>query len=337
MVDIKGQLTNKNWICQELHSAIENTLKNKHKVLLFLNRRGYAPIVICSGCGFKIPCPNCSITLVWHKQINKMICSYCDFTQTLKQSCPQCQSESWSACGPGVERIQETITKIFPYAKTCIVSKDTMSTQNKISSLLDNIKDHGIDIIIGTQIITKGFNFPNLSLIGVIDADFALYGSDLRAKEKTFQILHQVSGRPGREGNKSKVLIQTYFSSSDFMQTLANNDFIKFVKSELIQRKAHNLPPFKKACKILITSKKQQNSIDIAKQICQNIYNQGIFKILGPTDARTVKINKEYRVKILLIENDVLSIHKAVNNSIKNMKIPSSVKVKIDIDPYDFD
>lgn len=325
------------WICESMYSKIIMTLQNGNQVLLFLNRRGYAPLVLCSKCGFREKCPFCTTWLVLHKQVSLLKCHQCGHTSCIPEVCKQCSAQkSMIPCGPGVERIEEELKQKFPKYKIAIASRD--KPYDKIIDLtLQNFAANQIDILIGTQIITKGHHFPNLMMVGVIDADIGLFGENIRALETTFQLLHQVGGRSGREQNQGTVCIQTYFPNSQFMQLVQKNDFISFINYELEQRKQANLPPFSRAVKILISSHNKTHAEKYANQLrfivpCENKQ----IRLLGPVDARIAQINKEHRIRMLLLAEKSFDINSYITNWLKSVKKPSNTKIKIDVDPYDF-
>jgi primosomal protein N' (replication factor Y) len=325
----------KSWICAEMYEKIGTALKNGNQVLLFLNRRGYAPLILCSNCGFRQKCTYCSAWLVLHKTQWTLRCHHCSHSKYIPKICINCgEKDSQIPCGPGIERIAEELQIKFGNYKIAIASRD--KPYNKaIETTLRNFAAHKLDILIGTQIITKGHHFPNLTMVGVIDADIGLSGENIRTLESTFQLLHQVGGRSGREQKAGLVCIQTYFPNSKFMQLVKENDFTGFLQWELNQRKTANLPPFSKAIKILISSSCKVNAEKYASELRFKHSSQDKVKLFGPIDARISQINKEHRIKMLLIAEKDVNIKDHIERWLESIKKPSKVRVKIDIDPYD--
>jgi len=335
IVDV-SKLPKGKWIDARLKAAISNTLNNKEQVLLFLNRKGYAPAILCKLCSFKFACDNCSTLLVFHKVQNKLLCHYCGYKKLLVKKCPSCEEEGGLiACGPGIERIAEEIQKDFGDFRIEIVSKDTMKPK-MIREILRKIENYETDIIIGTQIITKGYHFPKLNLVGVVDADLGLHGADLRSAERTFQLLYQVSGRAGRESGKSSVYIQTYQPNSLVINAIKNGRMEEFMEYELTQRQKSQMPPFAKFCSIILSCSKEELVMDVSKQLVNSAPVIKDIKILGPSPNVIFKIKNKYRVRIIFISPKAFNLQKYISTVLLSVKIPSSIFIKIDIDPYDF-
>ena len=330
---------NKSWISNTLIKEIEKKLSNKEQVMLYINRRGYAPLVLCGKCGDRLCCPNCNVYLTAHNKDNtKCHCHHCGYNMPLPKICKKCNSENpWVLCGPGIERIEEEVKICFPNAKITVISSDIITSQSRLNNIINEITNNNIDIIIGTQIVVKGHHFPNLTLVGVIDGDMSLSSSDLRANENTFQILTQVSGRAGRDCKKGQVFIQTYNPENPVMVAIKNNDRNSFIESELKDRKLLNMPPFSKLAAIILSSKNKTN-LDIAcellrKQMPININNLTVY---GPIDAPLSYIKNNYRKRFLMIADKKLNLQFIIKKWIENIKFPYNVVVKVDIDPYNF-
>jgi primosomal protein N' (replication factor Y) len=325
----------KSWLCAEMYEKISNALSNNNQVLLFLNKRGYAPLILCSSCGLRQKCNYCSSWLVLHKTQWILKCHHCNHSKSVPNICPNCAAkDSQIPCGPGIERIAEELQIKFGNYKIAIASRD--NPYNKAMDLtLRNFTENKVDILIGTQIITKGHHFPNLTMVGVVDADVGFSGENIRTLENTFQLLHQVGGRSGREQKEGLVCIQTYFPNSKFMQLLKENDFISFIHWELDQRKKANLPPFSKAVKILISSSYKLDAEKYASNLRLNHIINDKVKLFGPVDARIAQINKENRIKMLLVAEKDLNIKDYIDKWMSSTKKPSKVRIKIDVDPYD--
>jgi len=338
IIDLKTEKLKKDsYISTKLKERISECLDKKQQTLLFINRRGYAPIVLCQKCGYKINCPHCSCTLTKHKFIHKTICHYCGHTANIPNVCPECNSkESFLSYGTGVERIEEEIQKYFPQARTLLMTSDSIKNSKDNENVLNKILNLEVDIIIGTQMVAKGHHFPELTLVGIIDADIGLFGGDLRSSEKTYQMLTQVAGRAGRESKyESKVVLQTYSSENLIIQYIAQNNKNALLDFEEQSRKLSGLPPFGKMACILLKGKNSQQTFDLARKIVIQIPSHKLIEILGPSPAIMHKIDKYYRYKIIIKTDKKINIQKLISTYI-NPNIPSSIKIKIDIDPYDF-
>ena len=338
IVDMReANLDYNKWISHSLKDKISENLVNKNLSLLFLNRRGYAPLKLCNSCGHRLKCRNCESWLVEHKKDNILICHQCGITQKFENKCKSCgEEETLISCGPGVERIEEEIMGYFPEVKIEILSSDTVKNPQAMSTLLEKIQNSEIDIIIGTQMISKGHNFKNLTLVGIIDADMSLSGGDLRASEKAFQVLHQVSGRAGRENKKGIVLIQTYDPENQVIEALKKNNRDSFLTMEKDFRKVANLPPFGRLVSIIISSKDQyklERFGNTLKEIAPNFEN---VSILGPAPAPIFYLRGKFRYRFLIKTKKEINIQKVIKIWLQSIKTPSAIKLVIDIEPYSF-
>ena len=233
------------WLAPALRAALAETLEAGEQALLFLNRRGYAPLTLCRACGHRFHCPNCSAWLVEHRFAGTLDCHHCGFQRVQPPACPACETEgSFAACGPGVERLAEEVDGAFPGARWAVLTSDTVRGPGQVQDLVDAIVKHEIDVLIGTQMVAKGHHFPQLTLVGVVDADLGLAGGDMRAAERTYQLLHQVGGRAGRGGRPGRVVLQTYAEEHPVIEALAAGDRDSFMEKEAAAREAHGLPPF---------------------------------------------------------------------------------------------
>lgn len=337
IVDMRQEkLPPNSWLSTPLVHAIQENLAKKEQVLLFLNRRGYSPLVLCKLCGYRFTCPSCSAWLVMHKVNKRLECHHCGYQSRLHNKCPTClEDNSLTACGPGVERIEEEATRLFPTSKIAVVSKDQMLKLQKMQELLHKMESQEIDILIGTQMITKGYHFPNLTLVGVIDADIGIVGGDLRSSERTYQLLHQVSGRAGREDKKGIVLLQTYYPENIVLTTLKNGDEEKFIQYEIASRQSSAMPPFTKMASIILSSNNEDKVLDLAKKLVA-LAPESNLRILGPAKASIYRLANKYRYRILLIADKKFNLQKYLTLWLSPIKIPSSCQVKIDIDPQSF-
>lgn len=247
------------WLAPTLVNALKENLDKGEQSLLFLNRRGYAPLTICRDCGHRIQCPNCTAWLTEHRRSKSLVCHHCGYTTSIPSCCPECHSEEGlTACGPGVERVAEEVSRRFPLARIGVLSSDITSTLNDVSEVIRKMEDHEIDILIGTQILAKGHHFPSLTLVGIVDADLGLMGSDLRASETTFQLLSQVAGRAGRGEKKGTVYLQTLYPENAVLQALLTNDRERFVSLEKDSRRLLKLPPFGKLAALVVSGANQE-------------------------------------------------------------------------------
>ena len=335
----KEKLKKDQWLSERLIKEISQTLKKKQQTLLYINKRGYAPVIICKSCGHKIICKNCSSYLVEHLKNKKLLCHHCGhsiLTKGLK--CPSCQNNDshFIDYGAGIEKIFTEISKTFPLAKICLFSSDHIKSQDELEFKVKQIKDHEYDIIIGTQLITKGYHFPNLACVGIIDADMTLKGGDLRASEKTYQALYQVSGRAGRAQTKGRVIIQTYYPENETIQSLAQLDRDAFYENEIYYRKLNNLPPSGKMAAIIVSG----NNIAKVREQCSimfgSIPNISELEIYGPAPAPLSKLKGRHRQRFLIHDKKARNMQKIVNAWLKNSKSLSSVNISVDIDPFSF-
>ncbi|MCP5377820.1 MAG: primosomal protein N' [Rickettsiaceae bacterium] len=338
IIDMRNiELEQNNWLSKPLITAINTTLGQGNQCLLFLNRRGYAPLMLCKACGYRFQCSKCSASMVTHKSRKLMECHHCGIISKIYDTCPECHHDnSLILCGTGIERIEEEVKRLFPDSRIKVISKDQNTKTNQVQTLLHEMEIGNIDILIGTQIVTKGYHFPKLSLVGVVDADLGFLGGDLKSVEKTFQLLHQVGGRAGREQNtKGKVLLQTYFPENKALIALAQGKEKEFIEIEMLSRKEAQMPPFTKMAVINIAGKYQEKTCSIANYIVQKAPISSA-RILGPAEALIFKLSGRYRYRILIICERTFNIQKYISLWFGNCKIPSSFQIKIDIDPYNF-
>ncbi len=335
VVDMRKENIEKDsWISPTLKSAITEKLNNNEQVLLFLNRRGYAPLTICKSCGYKIECKKCDSYLVHHKSKNKVICHQCGFTDKFMKSCPSCNVEdSLLQYGPGIERITEEVVKLFPKNNVSSISSDNAKS---VIDILSSLEKGDTDIVIGTQIISKGYHLPNLTLVGVIDADLGLASSDLRASENTFQLLQQVSGRSGREEKQGRALIQTYYPEHPVIKSLTNSNREEFIDAELSSRKRLELPPYGRLTNITISDINEERLVNFCKKLSTLIPKSKRLIVLGPAPAPITKIRNRYRYKFLLKTDKNANIQEFIKQWLSRVKKPNSVRIMIDVDPYNF-
>jgi len=325
------------WLAPTLCKALEDNLKKGEQSMLFLNRRGYAPFMICRDCGARLQCPNCTAWLTEHRNVKKLICHHCGYTIDTPSSCPECGSEQGlTACGPGVERILEEIKFRFPLAKAEIISSDTASSFKSISEVIAKMQNKEIDILIGTQILAKGHHFPALTLVGIVDADLGLMGSDLRAQEQTFQLLSQVSGRAGRAEKKGVVYLQTMYPENQVLKAIVSQDRDAFLSQEKKTRQMLYMPPYGKLAALIVTSANERAAERTAFELSKNLTRaQGVW-LLGPAPAPIYMLRSKFRYRLLLKTLKTINIQSVVQTWLSRIDIPSNVKVEVDIDPYSF-
>lgn len=337
IIDMRGEnLAHNSWLSSKLVRLIRETVSKGEQALLFLNRRGYAPLMVCSGCGHRFDCKSCSASMVVHKSAKKMECHHCGSSMPLASICPKCEeTDTLRLYGPGVERIAEEVNLLFPDKKIAVLSKDQTSKIGEMEEILEQMSAGQIDILIGTQIVSKGHHFPNLTLVGIIDADIGFLGGDLRAGERTYQLLHQVGGRAGREDKKGKVVIQTYSPENRVLTALANGSEAEYIETEIENRQSAHMPPFSKIAQILLTGKNANNVLWMAKKLAYTAPRSEA-TILGPVEALMSKLSGKYRYRMLVIAPKNFNIQKYIKVWLSGVKIPSSCQIKIDIDPQNF-
>ncbi len=324
------------WIAPSLVKAIEDNLQKKEQSMLFLNRRGYAPLIICRNCGHKIECPHCTSWLTEHLSSQSMICHQCGYTTPIVKACPECGAEELAACGPGVERIAEEIKKRFPSARTAIVSSDITTNFSEVSKIISQMEKNQLDIIIGTQILAKGHHFPLLTLVGVIDADLGLLGNDLRATEQTYQLLTQVAGRAGRGNKKGTVYLQTLYPENNVLKAIVNNNREEFVLLEKKTRNILNMPPYGKLASIIVSGDNLEKTEHVAHMLGRAAPNTDFITTLGPAQAPIFMIRGKYRYRFLLKTDKNINIQDIIKKWLSMVKIPFNIRVKVDINPYSF-
>ncbi|UIP91317.1 primosomal protein N' [Wolbachia pipientis] len=335
-------VNNKQWISNELFEGIKQTIEKKQQVMLFLNRRGYAQLAVCKKCGYKISCSNCTVWLTYHKKKNVLLCHHCSYQSKLPEKCSNCQSEqSLLLYGVGIERLVEEIVKLIPNAKTAIISSD----QKSLGNVIDLVLKEEVNIIIGTQVIAKGHNFPKLTLVGVINADLGLENSDLRAAEKTYQLLYQVAGRSGRFNEKGTVIVQTNNPESLIIRALQQQKRDLFYEVELESRRKAKMPPFSRLIALIVCGKDQFATQKAASELTSFLNNQCSttfqhltlkeFEIFGPSPAAINFLNNKYRYRVLLKihNNHSLFIKKKLKHC---CNLSSNIAITIDVDPVSF-
>ena len=324
------------YVAKETVDLVKTYLTKGDQVLFFINRRGYSPYLICKKCGYKQVCSNCSLYLTFHKLKNKAICHHCSFQKELKTKCQSSGNCEFIMYGPGVEKIFEEVKEIFPNKKARIFSSDYLKTKEKTKTLFNEIYKNKIDILVGTQMISKGFNFPRLNCIIVIDADFSGRGYDLRATEKNIQLYHQLSGRAGRFSQESLIIYQTLTPQDTTLNDLIENKSEELLKNELFLREKNKLPPFIRLISIIISSKDRSLSLQGAKEVKLKLKQINDLEVLGPVDSPLLKIKKNFRSRLLIKFNNRFLMQKKIANVLNRLKISPKIKLIVDVDPINF-
>jgi len=333
----KIKLKKDHFIAKETIIMANEYLKKKEQILFFLNRRGYAPFLICKKCGYKHLCPDCSIYLTYHKSIDKLICHHCGIKLKKDKLCKNDKENcDFRMYGPGVEKIYEELKLIFPKKNIKIFSSDFLSKKSETESILKKIEKNEVDILVGTQLISKGFNFPKLNCIVVVDADFSGMGYDLRTTEKNIQLYNQLSGRAGRFSQKSTIIYQTITPLNETLKDVLENNPEKFLNNELIIRKNKNLPPFSRLIALIISASSSQDSHRAAQEIKKKLSILNDIEVLGPVDSPIFRVKKKFRTRLLLRSKNSNLIQKKVGKIIENLTISKKIKLTVDVDPINF-
>jgi primosomal protein N' (replication factor Y) len=326
------------WLSPVLVDAVAETLDRGEQALLFLNRRGYAPVTLCRRCGFRFECPNCSAWLVEHRFRRRLECHHCGTWVPLPDTCPNCGAEhSLVPCGPGVERIDEEIATRFPDARRVILSSDLAPNIAELRATLREIEEREVDVIIGTQLVAKGHHFPGLALVGVIDADLGLAQADPRAAERTFQLLHQVTGRAGRDAVEGRGLLQTYMPEHPVIQALVSGDRDAFLAREIEAREAAMMPPFGRLAALLITSHDREAAEGYAREVARAAPPAAKIEVLGPAEAPLSVIRGRHRFRLLVKSAREADLQAYLRLWLGSAPKPrGDLRLTVDIDPYSF-
>ena len=329
------KIPKRSWIASETIKKVSVHLEQGDQILFFLNRRGFAPFVICKKCHSKFLCPNCSVNINYHKSKNTLLCHYCGFKSSLNRKCNDNSSCDFIFCGPGVERIAEELKIQFPKKKISIFSSDTLKKKDS-KIIIGKIENRKIDILVGTQLISKGFHFAKLNCIVVVDADFSSHGYDLRSAEKNIQLYHQLSGRAGRENIKSTIYFQTYTPKDEMFKNIANKNTHIFLNKEIELRKKNKLPPFYRFISFIVTGKKENETEIEALKLKKYLSKYLKQEILGPVNAPIFRINKKFRCRLLLRVPKKNIIQKQLNLCMDKIKLSTGIKLTVDVDPISF-
>ncbi len=342
-IDLRREPPPRNsFLSATLRTALKETLEKGEQAMLFLNRRGYAPLTLCRTCGHRLECPSCTAWLVEHRRTGQLLCHHCGHTQAQPEACPSCGDHgSFVPCGPGVERVAEEAAALFPDARVLLVTSDTLVGPKDAQSFVDRVAGHDVDLIIGTQIVAKGHHFPLLTLVGVVDADLGLGGGDLRAAERTYQLLHQVAGRAGRGALAGRALLQTYMPEHPVMKALATLSHGKdardrFLAAEAEERRRHHWPPFGRLAALIVSGPDERAVDGVARQLgLKGPHGEGV-EVLGPAPAPLSRLRGNYRRRLLLKATRDIDLQGTLTDWLKAVAPPGKVRVKVDIDPYSF-
>ncbi len=330
-----SKLEKQSWISNEIIKKVNSHLEKKDQVLFFLNRRGFSPNVLCNKCYISFSCPNCSINLVYHKNKGNLLCHYCGYKSHLKRECSKEGNCEFIFSGPGVERISDEVKKKFPGKKVEIFSSDTMNKKDSIDKL-DKIIKNKTNILVGTQLISKGFHFPSLNCIVVVDIDLSSQGHDLRGAEKNLQLYHQLSGRAGRTGKPATVYFQTYNHDTKMIDDITNKNPNIFLDRELEIRKKNGLPPFQRFISLILTGENEHKLETEALAFKNFIETKIEGRVLGPVNAPIFRLKRKFRVRLLIRGIKSMKVQNSIAKIISNYKFAAGIKLSVDVDPINF-
>lgn len=325
------------WLAPKLVEEMARAFAAGEQSMLFLNRRGYAPLTLCRTCGHRIECPQCSAWLVEHRFRKELVCHHCGYTSGVPKNCPSCNAEnSLVACGPGVERIAEEVAERFPEARVALLSSDALRGPQSHADAFRAVEAREVDIIIGTQIVAKGHHFPWLTVVGVVDADLGLENGDLRAAERTFQLLQQVAGRAGRAERRGRVYLQTYMPEHSVMRALMAGDRDAFLARESEARERVKLPPFGRLAGVVVSSENAALAVSFAREMARSAPRADDVAVLGPAPAPLAMLRGRTRLRFLVKTGRHINIQAYMEAWLSPLKVPAPVRVSVDIDPYSF-
>ena len=325
------------WLAPSLVAELDANLERGEQSLLFLNRRGFAPLTLCRTCGHRFQCPNCTAWMVEHRLMHRLACHHCGHVMPPPRLCPECGDEdSLVACGPGVERIADEVTDLFPEARTAVVTSDTIWSPARAAEFVRAMDGGEIDIVVGTQLITKGYHFPNLTLVGVVDADLGLQGGDLRAAERSFQQIQQVAGRAGRGDKPGRVLVQTHEPGAPVIAALISGDAPGFYAAETEARRDAAMPPFGRLAAIIISAEDKAEAETVARRIGQAAPRVDDMAVFGPAPAPLAMLRGRHRQRLLVHAARKLDVQDVIRDWLGAVEWSSKVRVAVDVDPYSF-
>jgi primosomal protein N' (replication factor Y) len=339
-IDMRTEdLPAQSWLSPTLVGQVAATVQAGEQALLFLNRRGYAPVTLCRACGAQVGCDDCDARMVEHRFLKRLVCHQCGATKPLPETCPACGVEGkMAAVGPGVERVAEEAAAAFPDAKLAVLSSDLFGSARALKAQIEEIAAGDTDIIIGTQLVAKGHNFPRLTLVGVVDADLGLQGGDLRAAERTFQLMRQVSGRAGRADRPGHALLQTFQPEHPVIRAILAGDEEAFWRAEAAEREAAGMPPYGRLAGIVISAPDAAAAFDVGTHLARTdapIRAAGGV-VYGPAPAPIARVRGRHRVRLLVKAPKGVALQAAIGRWIGGLKLPGQVRLSVDIDPQSF-
>ena len=339
VIDMRREhLTAGHFISTLLREKLANAIANGHQAMLFLNRRGYAPLMLCRKCGHRFQCPDCAAWLVLHRSKPRLECHHCNYRVPVPKACPTCAAEdTLHPCGTGVERLLEEVSEFIPQARVAVMASDSMGSYNDMSQTITDMTEKNIDLLIGTQMIAKGHHFPDLAVVGVVDADLGLAGGDLRASERTYQLLHQLSGRAGREIVRGQVFLQSFLPEHPVIKALVSGDRDAFLAAVLTARKNANMPPFSRLAAVIVEGEKEDVVIKTANNLASTLNTQNSkLTLYGPAPAPLFMLRGKFRYRLMVKAERSINLPDMMRNWVESVKAPSSVRIKLDIDPQSF-
>ncbi len=320
-----------------LVAAVRETVARGEQAMLFLNRRGYAPLTLCRHCGHRMACPNCTAWLVEHRFLDRLICHHCGHGIAVPETCPACGAEkSFAAIGPGVERIAEESAEAFPGARVLVMASDVIAGPKEAAEAARKISEREIDIIIGTQMVAKGWHFPGLTLVGVVDADLGLGGGDLRAGEHTVQMLHQVAGRAGRAEMPGQVLLQTFAPEHPVIRALLSGNLAAFMAQEARERRPGHWPPFGRLAAMIVSATEERLADQVARALARAAPKGAGVEVLGPAPAPFALLRGRHRRRLLLKTRRDVGVQGVIREWLGRVEVPRNVRVDVDVDPVSF-
>jgi len=338
IVDMRAEtMARDSWVSPTLRTEIVRVFAAGEQAMLYLNRRGYAPLTLCRACGHRLDCPQCTAWLVEHRLAGRLQCHHCGYATRLPDACPECAAvDPFAACGPGVERLAEEVAAFLPQARLGIMASDTIHGPAAAADLVRRVQDLQIDVLIGTQIMAKGHHFPMLTLVGVIDADLGLAGGDLRAAERTYQLLGQVAGRAGRAEHPGVALLQTYDPDHPVIVALAGDDRDGFLAAEIEARRGHAMPPFGRLAALIISGRDEAAVEAAGRALARTAPRGDGIEVLGPAPAPLAVLRGRHRRRLLLKAPKEVHVQPVLRRWLRQVRTGGGVRVQVDVDPYSF-
>jgi primosomal protein N' (replication factor Y) len=326
------------FISPKLAEAVQIALERREQALLFLNRRGFAPLTLCRACGFRLQCPNCDAWLVDHRFRKRLVCHHCGFATPQPETCPKCHAtESFAPVGPGVERLEQEAAELFAGARILVLSSDLVESVERLRSELDDVAQGRFDIVIGTQLVAKGHHFPKLNLVGIVDADLGLGNGDPRAAERTFQLLHQVTGRAGREEGRGVGFLQTHQPEHPVMKALILGDREAFYKNEIEARERTGYPPFGRLASLIVSAGDRHTAEAFGRTLASLAPKDENVRVLGPAEAPVAVMRGRYRFRLLAKSPRNFDLSGYMREWLSQApKTKGNLQLEIDIDPMSF-